>query len=180
MIDDAAVRALRRLTPTPQIAQVGIIVGDLERGVAAYHALLGLASWSVYTYGPGVVRDQTYRGAPAEFSMRVALSASEPVVELVQPLTGPSVYEEWLAEHGEGIHHVGVAVPSMPDAVAAATADGFDLMQSGRGYGVDGDGGFAYLDTYEQLRIIVELIEFPERRRTPEDLWFPQEGLRTR
>ncbi len=177
---ERALEAMSLLTPARTLAQVGIIVGDLEQGVANYHRLLGLSSWSVYTYGPEFVQDQTYRGKPADFSMRVALSASSPVVELVQPLTGPSIYEEWLEQHGEGLHHVGVEVPSMPAAVAAAQAAGFEPMQSGRGYGVEGDGGFAYLDTYAQLRIIVELLEFPSARREPEDVWYPAEGLRTR
>lgn len=95
---------------------------DLERGVAAYNALLGLSSWSVYTYGPDFVDDQVYRGAPSSFSMRVALAVSDPIVELVQPLTGPSIYDEFLEEHGEGLHHVGVEVPSLADAVAAGEA----------------------------------------------------------
>jgi hypothetical protein len=28
--------------------------------------------------------------------------------EIVQPLTGPNIYEEFLDRHGEGIHHVAV------------------------------------------------------------------------
>jgi methylmalonyl-CoA/ethylmalonyl-CoA epimerase len=171
---------LAPLIKTRELAQVGIIVTDLERSVAAYHALLGLASWSVYTYGPGFVQDLTYRGAPGAFSMRVALSASNPVVELIQPLTGPSIYDEWLEHHGEGLHHVAVQVPAIRDAVSAAAGAGFEVIQSGRGYGARGDGGFAYLDTYEQLRIIVELLEFPAERQPPEEVWFPEEGLTTR
>jgi catechol 2,3-dioxygenase-like lactoylglutathione lyase family enzyme len=172
VIDDH-LAAMEPLTATRKIAQVGIIVRNLEDGVAAYNALIGLSSWSVYTYGPDYVRDQTYRGAPSDFSMRVALAASDPIVELIQPLTGPSIYDEWLEEHGEGLHHVGVEVPSLLDAVAAASDAGFEVLQSGRGYGVDEDGGFAYLNTYDQLRIIVELLEFPRRRRPPEAVWFP-------
>lgn len=179
MIDDA-LKAMAPLTQAGTLAQVGIIVRDLERGVAAYNALLGLSSWSIYTYDADFVQDLTYRGAPGEFSLRVALSASIPVVELMQPLTGPSIYDEWLEQHGEGLHHIGIEVPSMPEAVAAAKEAGFEVMQSGRGYGVEGDGGFAYLDTYERLRIIVELLEFPSGRREPEDVWYPAEGLRTR
>ena len=28
--------------------------------------------------------------------------------ELLQPLEGPSIYREWLDEHGEGLHHFAV------------------------------------------------------------------------
>ena len=47
------------------------------------------------------------------------------------------------------------------------------MLQSARGYGLDGDGGFAYLDTIDDVRIIVELLEFPARRREPERTWQP-------
>jgi methylmalonyl-CoA/ethylmalonyl-CoA epimerase len=152
----------------PGFAQVGIVVHDLEQGIRDYSALAGLSPWAIYTYGPGFVHDLTYRGRPASFSMRIALSGASPMVELVQPLEGPSIYHDWLEEHGEGLHHVGVEVPSLDGAVETATASGFSVIQSGRGYGLDGDGGFAYLDTYDRLRIIVELLEFPARRREPE------------
>jgi methylmalonyl-CoA/ethylmalonyl-CoA epimerase len=36
-------------------------------------------------------------------------------------------------------------------------------------YGLDGDGGFAYLNTHERLGVILELIEVPARRREPEE-----------
>jgi len=177
---EKALEAMTLLTPARTLAQVGIIVSDLEKAVANYHQLLGLSSWSIYTYDNAFVQDLTYRGQPADFSLRVALSASTPVVELMQPLGGASVYQEWLEQHGEGLHHVGIEVPNLAEAVAAAQAAGFEVMQTGHGYGLDGDGGFAYLDSLAQLKIIVELLEFPRRRRTPEDVWFPEEGLRTR
>ena len=163
----------KRLAPFGRIAQIGIVVRDLDRGVAAYSELLGLTDWKGYTSGPGLLRDMTYRGAEGTYSMRIALSGADPVVELVEPVDGPSIYEEWLAEHGEGLHHVGVEVPSIGEAVDRARAAGYEVLQSGRGYGLDGDGGFAYLDTFDDIRIIVELLEFPARRRQPETTWDP-------
>ena len=48
--------------------------------------------------------------------------------------------------------------------------------RAARGYGLDGDGGFAYLDTIDDVGMIVELIEFPARRREPEGTWQPSAG----
>jgi hypothetical protein len=45
------------------------------------------------------------------------------------------------------------------------------ISQWGRGYGLDGDGGFTYLDSLEQLGVVVELIEIPKRRRSPDRQW---------
>lgn len=166
----------RRLAPFGRIAQVGIVVRDLDRSVATYTELLGLGDWKGYTYGPRGLKDMTYRGGAGTFSMRIALSGGDPVVELIEPVDGPSIYEEWLAAHGEGLHHVGVEVPSLAEAVERARAAGYEVLQSARGYGLDGDGGFAYLDTIDDVRIIVELLEFPARRREPEWTWQPSAG----
>ena len=171
------VRTAGVLGAAPRIAQVGVVTRDLERSVRAFGELIGLSPWSLYTYGPELLREMTYHGSPAEYSMRIALTGSDPVVELIEPLTGPSIYHDWLDAHGEGLHHVAIEVPSISEGIATATRAGFEILQSGRGYGLDGDGGFAYLDTYEQVRIIVELLEFPKRRREPETVCFP-EGLR--
>ena len=49
-------------------------------------------------------------------------------------------------------------------------------MQSGRGYGRLGDGGFAYLDTERELGLILELIEIPKERIPPEAEFPPRSG----
>ena len=43
--------------------------------------------------------------------------------------------------------------------------------QTGGGYGLDGDGGYAYFDTVASFGVILELIEVPKRRREPDFVW---------
>lgn len=50
---------------------------------------------------------------------------------------------------------------------------GYDLLQSGHGYGLDGDGGFAFFDTIDDFGILLEGIEVPRRRRPPDGVWPP-------
>ena len=151
------------------IGQVGILVRDLEEALPRYAALWpGAGPWLVYTYGPDFLPSFHYRGEPATCSMRIALSAGAPQIELIQPLGGgPSVYDGY----GSGFHHVGVLVESLDEATAAMTRAGYETIQWGAGYGLDGDGGFAYFDTVSELGIIVEAIEVPKRRREPELIW---------
>ncbi|EPD57794.1 VOC family protein [Streptomyces sp. HGB0020] len=152
------------------VGQVGILVPDLAAGIATWSALLGTDEWLVYTYGPDTVPQLSYRGRPGTFRMRVALTGSSPQVELIESLEGPSIYTEWISEHGYGLHHLGFRVPSAEKAIREVTASGVDLLQSGSGYGQDGDGGFAYFDTQETVGLIVEAIEVPGRRKPSESL----------
>ena len=168
MIEAASATSL--LTGRP-VAQIGLLVCDFERALERYTALWGIDAWDCYTYGPDVVRELTYRGRPGTYSMRIALSRSTPQLELIYPLIGPSIYEEWLETRGPGLHHLGLLVEQLRPEIERMTGAGYELLQSGYGYGLDGDGGYAYFDTVDELDTIVELIERPRRRRDPELVW---------
>lgn len=150
------------------VVQVGLVVRDLERAMAAYSGIWGVGPWRVYAYGPGLLASQTFRGRPAEFSMALALAGSDPQLELIQPLEGESVYTEWLERHGEGLHHVAVEVDSLEQTTREMEDAGYAMIQSGLGFGPDGDGGFAYYDTERDLALVLEAIEEAARIREPE------------
>jgi catechol 2,3-dioxygenase-like lactoylglutathione lyase family enzyme len=151
--------------------QIGILVPDLEEGLARYSSVWGLGPWRGFVYGPDTVPSLTYRGAPARYRVRLAITGTTPQIELLEVLEGPTIYDAWLARHGEGLHHLGFWVDSLEEGVAEMEASGLAVAQSGAGYGLDGDGGYAYFDTAASLGVIVELIELPKRRREPDFVW---------
>ena len=148
--------------------QIGIVVADLDEAMGRYSRIFDCGSWSVWTYGPALFSESSFRGRQGRFSMRLALAGAGPQIELIEPVEGPSLYHEWLAEQGEGLHHIGMRVPDLQAGTREMAERGFGVLQSGRGYGLDGDGGFAYLDSAAELGVILELIEVPARRREPE------------
>ena len=153
------------------VGQVGILVRDLERALDRYSSLWGLGPWTGYEYGPDTVPELRYRGEPGRYAMRIALTGSGPQVELIEPLRGPSIYHEWLESRPEGVHHLGIYVESVDDAIATMGTAGYALLQSGAGYGVDGDGGYAYFDTERDFGLVLEAIEVPRQRREPDFTW---------
>lgn len=90
------------------------------------------------------------------------------MIELLQPVRGPSIYHEWLERHGEGLHHLGFWVDSLDETISVMRRRGFEVLQSGRGLGVHGDGGFAYFDTGGTHGVILEAIEPPSQPLEPE------------
>lgn len=161
------------------IAQVCIIVEDLDKTVEKYWKLFGIGPWHFYTYGKPLVKKMSYRGKPAEYKMRVALSyIGDLRIELIEPLEGDTLYADFVKEHGYGVHHFGVLVDDMRAAIAQAEANGFPMTQDGSGFGLDGDGHYAYLDTESEIGITIELIERPKGRVTPEKIYPPDEGTR--
>jgi len=157
------------------VAQIGIIVKDLDRTVELYHKVFGIGPWHFYTYGKPLVKEMTYYGSPSEYHMRLALSSWGPTrIELIELGQGDTIYADFVREHGFGMQHIGLLVEDMQSALQQAEAAGFRMIQDGAGFGVDGDGHYAYLDTQEEYGVTIELIERPSKRVKPEKIYPPE------
>lgn len=152
-----------RAPGSADVHQVGVVVGDLERAIEGHSRLLGIdtSAWRRATFDRSSVVEMWLRGEAAALSTRLAFAGSSPEIELIEPVDGPSIYHEWLAEHGDSVHHLAVVVTSLVDATAAMEAAGFDVVQSGYGFAPTGSGGFAYYDTERALGYVLEAVELP-------------------
>jgi methylmalonyl-CoA/ethylmalonyl-CoA epimerase len=151
------------------VDQVAVVVRDLDAAMKLYSDKLGIGPWDVYTYGSHRMHTMTFRGERRPYVMKLALAFVGPTMyELIEPIEGPNIYEEFLAERGEGLHHLGYYVGSIDAAIDEMAAQGYALLQSGRGFGVNGDGAYAYFDTERDLGCIVEAIELPSAMPEPE------------
>ncbi len=151
------------------VLQTGLVVRDLQKSMEAYWRLLGIGPWKIYTYAPPLLRDGMVRGRRVDYAMRIAITQAGPMqLELIQPLSGPSIYVEHLDTKGDGLHHIQSRVEDVEDVLAAFNAAGVGVLMSGK----FGDGEFYYLDTERQLGVIYEIF----RRKTrpePEAVYPP-------
>jgi methylmalonyl-CoA/ethylmalonyl-CoA epimerase len=155
--------------PIGRIGQIAFVVRDLETSIRAFWNDFQIGPWSIYVFQPPRVKDMTYRCRPQDFRMRVGFAmCGETQIELVQSLEGPNLYEEFLSECGEGVQHLGIHVSDMAAATRQMQALGYEVIQSGRGYGVQGDGAFAYFATGDRLGTLIELIQLPAERYPPD------------
>ncbi len=158
------------------VAQIGIIVENLEATVERYCRVFGIGPWHFYTYKKPLVKEMTYHGKPANYSMRLALSYFGPMrIELIEPGEGESVYHDFVKEHGYGVHHLGILTQDIEKSIDEARAAGIEMIMDGAGYGPDGDGHYAYLDTERDFGTTLELIDRPKRRFNPDKV-YPSES----
>lgn len=143
------------------IVQVAVVTHDLEACVTRQSSLLRNGPWRVYELGAHNIRDYTLHGEPATGSTLLALNSARPQIEILQPLAGTTPHGEWLEAHGEGVHHIGAVVPAVDEACAVAEAEGIEVVSTGWGFGPDGSGSFAYLDTRPVLGVLLEVFEPP-------------------
>jgi catechol 2,3-dioxygenase-like lactoylglutathione lyase family enzyme len=141
---------------TDTVVQIGLIVRDVEATAQAYAELLGVEAPQWLLTGPEAQAHTRYRGAPTEARAKLAFfRLGNLQLELIEPVGGPSTWREFLEAHGEGVHHIAFEVEHMQDQVAALAADGMPLVQRGDYTG----GRYAYIDSSEQLKVILELLE---------------------
>ncbi|HCS37445.1 MAG TPA: hypothetical protein DIW48_12390 [Sphaerochaeta sp.] len=159
------------------VAQIAFVVKDLDATVENYHRLFGIGPWHFYTYEKPFVPHMTRDGKPTDYAMRVALSYFGSMrIELIEQKYGDTVYAQFVHDHGYGIHHLGVLVDDMDDAIRLAKAAGFRVTMDGAGFGLEGDGHYAYLDTEDAIGTTLELICRPKGRRIPERVYPPETG----
>ncbi len=136
--------------------QIALVVRDLDAAMRTYVHDYGIGPWAIYEFNPGNVRNMSADGEPLESAWRLALARVGHVHwELIQPLDDRSTYAEFLAEKGEGVHHIGVAVPSFDAAVASVAAQGRKVLLGGEYNRVT----FAYLPTGDDLGVITEIFD---------------------
>ncbi len=105
--------------PVGDLAQVCIIVPDLDKAVKNFYHIFGIGPWHFYTYGKPLVKRMTRNGKNTEYKMRVALSYFGNMrLELIEPLEGDTVYKEFVEKHGYGVHHLGILTDNMEESLA--------------------------------------------------------------
>ena len=156
------------------VSQVALVVKDLDKTVEMYWKVFGIGPWHFYTYGQPLVQKASYHGKPVVHHFRIALTYFGPTrVELIEHKDGDSVYADFIKDHGYGIQHLGFVVDNIEECIAQAEAAGFKIIMDGSGFGPDGDGHYAYLDSEEEFGFTIEFIQRPKRRHTPEKIYPP-------
>ena len=119
---------MRNQTPV----QIAWVTKDLDATENALTTLLGAKKWirvpDVH-FGPDTC---TYRGRPADFVAHISFSyAGDTQLELIAPVTGDSVYSEFLDRAGPGLHHICVVVDDVTEAVSGAEVVQRGVMPGG-------------------------------------------------
>jgi methylmalonyl-CoA/ethylmalonyl-CoA epimerase len=134
--------------------QVAMVVRDMDQAMKRHWDVFKIGPWDIYEFNASKVQNYEYRGKPATHSCLIAITwRGDTQLELMQPLTGYSIYDEHLERHGEGLHHIKLYYADCKKAVADFARRGYPVIQSGR---IDEDEHY-YLDTEKDYGYIIEL-----------------------
>jgi hypothetical protein len=150
--------------------QISLVVRDLDAAMRTYVHGYGIGPWRIFEFNPDTVRDMREDGEPVERAWRLALAQVGQVQwELIQPLDEHSIYARFLAEKGEGVHHIGVASPSYAGTIAELEEKGHGVVLGGEYNGVT----FAYLSTDRDLGVLTEIFDAPPGLEQAPDAVYP-------
>ncbi|SMH30887.1 VOC family protein [Mesorhizobium australicum] len=153
------------------VKQVCVVVEDLDATIRSYWETAGIGPWAVWT---PALTGMRIRGEDTPYSMKLAMAWTDGFMwEVVQPLSGPSIYREHLDRYGEGMHHVLVQTGNhdYDDMIAEASQRGCAPLMEGNWNGTQ----FAYLDTIGPLKMVLEVFRRPPAYKRPEpDYCYPR------
>ncbi|MNC20932.1 hypothetical protein D3C81_1586750 [compost metagenome] len=138
------------------VTQIGILVNDVEKVSAAYAEFFGLEQPEIIITDTADIAQTRYNGGPTEARAKLAFfDMGSLQLELIEPDHQPSTWRDYLNEHGEGPHHIAFVIEGMQEKIMLLEGKGFPLQQKGEYTG----GRYAYMDTFKELKVLVELLE---------------------
>jgi catechol 2,3-dioxygenase-like lactoylglutathione lyase family enzyme len=135
-----------------RVDQIAVLVPDLDAAMDAYIATLGVR-FRVFEANE---RTSTFSGSSARFRIRIAVAlVGLSSIELIQPVSGVTLYSKHLESHGAGVHHMAVHVDDLAKARKPVAARGYELILEGQIHGL---GKFAYFEAPD-MHCVLELLQ---------------------
>jgi len=140
-----------------KIVQFGLVVKDVSKVARRFSEVFG-TSWKFYDFKPkGIILHGKELG-DVECLLKVALGdMGGRSFKLIQPVSGPSTYMEFMNKYGEGFLYFSLGMVLDHDKYVAA------LKKAGVGIDMQGllgeKAAFTILDTLEDLGCYVEMIK---------------------
>jgi len=154
MISDAVKKQLG----LPEVGQVGYVVTDVPSTITYYKDAFGISPWMLLDERPHPCIE---RGKEVHPLLRIALAYEDSVqLELIQVMEGETFHLNQVKEGKEEAHHLGFMIQNINKRLDDCHKMGIEILQRGTikdsGLTID----YAYLDTVDQVGIIIELLQW--------------------
>lgn len=139
--------------------QIGAVVANLEQSIQVLSEVFGIGPWRVISWPPPDRTDlgRLYYNQPGDFTARMAFAELGPIeLELIQPVSGASIWADFLAERGGGLHHIRFNVPEMEPVVEHLA--GHDIGVAQTAAGIRPGTRWANFDTERLLGFVIEVM----------------------
>jgi len=141
----------------PQVFEVSIVVGDLEKALEQFRSFFGMTPYIRMDFVEEGEGDYFLRGrrVPAT-RVKLACFRAGPIrIELLEPVAEESIYMEFLRKKGPGVQHIGCRVSDVDKELAELKERGMEVTQRMDVAGIT----YAYLNTEDLAGVAFELMQ---------------------
>lgn len=164
---------------TSIVWQIGIVVKDVEAVTKKIKEIFGFEKAAEVGMNGTAAYDEAnvqYKGEKIRGDFKGAFYDFGSVqIEFMSPADdGPSVWRDFLEEHGQGIHHIAWKVADTEETREFLESKGLKMMQKGSWP----TGTYAYFDGLDSIGMIIETLEFDDERKAGRPLiekWYERE-----
>lgn len=136
------------------ITQVALVVADRDATIERYRKIMGLEPFVVCSTPQ--IPGRMFRGMEEDFEVKAAVYHLENGVdiEILEPSKGNSLWQEFLDEHGDGLHHVMFDVDDLDEFIDYMASQEIEVAQSGPS--AEPGKRWVYFDSYKKLGFYIE------------------------
>jgi methylmalonyl-CoA/ethylmalonyl-CoA epimerase len=150
----------------PDVHHVGVVVRNRDAALRRYEEVLGPLRFFTYDReipSIGVRGERVTAGVHLAFC-----NLGNILFEVIEPLHGKTIYQEFLDQHGEGLHHMAMVVPDLDAKLERLQALGLQVIMRS----TPGARGFAYVEGAASSNVVLEYIQDgPETQKRLEQIW---------
>ena len=143
-------------------SQVAWVVKDIQSAEKFFQDVIGIRNFVKLENLRAHELEGTYYGKPANFEFHLYMAYSgESLIELIQPVSGQSIFQDYLEKNPEGgVQHIAYSVPvaDLDKAISELTNKGYPVITS-LNLPV---AKVAFFDTYKELGVVTEIIGITE------------------
>ena len=132
-------------------SHLGIVVKDAQETSLVLSSLWGIGPWTTFDYV--ALAEAMIVGDAFRLKLMYA-KFGDMTVELLEPIEGKSIWDDFLKTQGGGLHHIAFKVSDYKASMAEVKAQGGELLVSA-GFG---DSRWSYFSV-PPSKVIVELMD---------------------
>jgi hypothetical protein len=141
-----------------QLTQIAWVVKDIKASERIFREMMGIGNFSKAEIIRLKEFKGTYYGAPCDAESLVTIAyTGETFIELIQPLSGRSIFQDYLAKNpAGGVQHIAYSIPvaNLDKVIAEMANKGFQVVTS-----VDHPiAKIVFFDTSKDIGVFTEIM----------------------
>ena len=141
--------------------QIGIITNNLEKTIANFKRILDIEPRAIADFPP-IGHEDVYQEFKGEKSQSVGkfcfFDFGNIEIEVIYPVSGESIWKDFLDEHGPGLHHIKFSVPEHDESMEHLRQLGFNVHKGGAAVGKNTGKKWLYYNTFAELGFDMEVM----------------------